>query len=324
MKTKHVLFSLLIGALAVSGCKTDSEDDLPGWGGNIDDKPTSTGVVFNEICGKQNPDDDWIELYNMGAKAFDLGNTTIIKTDEDGLDETIYTFPADAKIAGGGYLVIATLTGELQAGISNSKEVGLTLVDKSGKVLDMFNRDSDVGKDVPHNEGGSYARIPDGTGRWTVADKCTRGSSNTGGEPVSAPAVVLNEVCGLQDPDDDWIELYNAGTEMADISGMRIVKTDEDGIDEDIYTAPEGTTIAAGEHLVIATLTGELQAGISNKKEVALTLIMPDGTVLDKFDRDVNIGVDKRHEGNGSYARIPDGTGQWAVTATCTRGEANR
>ena len=39
MKTKHVLFSLLIGALAVSGCKTDSEDDLPGWGGNIDDKP---------------------------------------------------------------------------------------------------------------------------------------------------------------------------------------------------------------------------------------------------------------------------------------------
>ncbi len=324
MRPKYLIISLLIGSLAVTGCKTDSEDDLPGWGGDGDGTTTESSVVFNEICGKQDPDDDWIELYNMGNEDVDLGGAVIIKTDEDGKDETIYSFPTSKELKAGEFLVIATLTGELQAGVSNSKEVGFTLIDKNGNVLDKFDRDSDVGKDVTHDEGGSYARIPDGTGKWEVAGKCTRGASNTGGEPVTAPSVVLNEVCGQQDPDDDWIELYNTGTENADISGMTIVKTDEDGLDEDIFVVPDGTTIGAGEYLVIATLTGELQAGISNKKEVALTLIMPDGTVLDKFERDVNIGVDERHEENGSYARLPNGTGSWAITATCTRGEANK
>ncbi len=323
MNIKHGILLLFIGSLAVSGCKTDSEEDI--LGGETGGGSVPADVVINEVCGKQDPDDDWVEFYNKGTEDEDLSGATLVKTDEDGKTEDIYTFPSGSKIKAGGYLVVATLTGELQAGISNSKEVGLTLVASDGTVVDKFDRDSDVGKDVSHPSGGSYARIPDGTGSWQVTTSATRGTSNSAGGTVEQKAkVVLNEICGLQTPDDDWIELFNAGTADADISGAKIVKTDEKGKTKDIYTFPDGTVIKAGKYLVVATLTGELQAGISNSKEVGIAIEAADGTVLDSFDRDVNIGKDVAHPADGSYARIPDGTGKWQVTTTCTRGTGNK
>lgn len=324
MKARLYILTLLAGTLAVAGCKTDSEDDIPGWGEDEKPQTTVSNVVINEICGKQDPDDDWIEFYNKGAETEDLSGAYIIKTDEEGKDEVIYTFPKGSSIAPGGYLVVATLTGELTAGISNSKELALTLVTADGKTADKFDRDSDVGKDKSHSEGGSYARVPDGTGQWQITESCTRGTANSSETAEEAPKVVLNEVCGKQEPDDDWIELLNAGTKSMDLSGAYIIKTDEDGLDETIYTFPAGRQIAPGEHLVIATLTGELQAGISNKKKVALTLYLADGTKLDKFDRDSDVGKDASHADGGSYARIPEGTGSWTVTETATRGDVNK
>ncbi len=120
------------------------------------------------------------------------------------------------------------------------------------------------------------------------------------------------------------MELFNAGTATADLSDARIVKTDEDGLDEDIYTFPAGTTVQPGAYVVVATLSGELQAGISNSKEVGLTLVDASGRVLDRFDRDSDVGADKTHPRNGSYARIPNGTGTWTVVSAATRGTANK
>lgn len=174
------LLALCAATLALTGCKTDSEDDLPDWG-NPDggDQPAATGqVVLNEICGKQNPDDDWVELYNTGSEPIDLSGASLIKTDGDGLDETLYTFTPGYVVAGGDYAVIATLSGELQAGIYNSKEVGIRLQLIDGTVLDRFDRDSDVGKNQSHATGGSYARVPNGTGAWTIVTTYTRGLKN--------------------------------------------------------------------------------------------------------------------------------------------------
>ncbi len=109
---------LFIGSLAVSGCKTDSEEDI--LGGETGGGSVPADVVINEVCGKQDPDDDWVEFYNKGTEDEDLSGATLVKTDEDGKTEDIYTFPSGSKIKAGGYLVVATLTGELQAGISNS------------------------------------------------------------------------------------------------------------------------------------------------------------------------------------------------------------
>ena len=325
MKIKYFAIAAGLVSAFFMGCKTDSEDDIPGW--NDEEKPTGT-VVLNEICGKQDPDDDWVELFNPSTSEVDLANARIVKTDENGEEKTIYTFAQGKKIKPGEYIVVATLTGELQAGISNSKEVGLRLEASNGTVLDRFDRDSDVGKDKGHDEGGSYARLPNGNGKWAVAEKATRGSENTGEGGQEKPAddgkTVINEVCGKQDPDDDWVEIYNNSSEEKDLSGAKLMKTDEDGVTEEIYAFPANTKIGGKSYLVVSTLSGQLQAGISNKKEVALELVGQDGKSIDRFDRDKDVGTDVSHDAGGSFARIPNGTGKWSVVASATRGDENK
>jgi len=118
MTTKKILLMMLAAVMAVSGCKTDDEDDI---------KVTPTedqsyaGLYLNEVCGKQDPDDDWVELYNASAKDISLDGCTLVKTDENGKTKVIYTAPTGTVIKAGEYKVIATLSGELQAGISNTK-----------------------------------------------------------------------------------------------------------------------------------------------------------------------------------------------------------
>ena len=319
------LLALCAATLALTGCKTDSEDDLTGWGNQDGEgQPAATGqVVLNEICGKQDPDDDWVELYNKSTQPADLSGMCLIKTDEDGLDETLYTFAQGTTLEAGAYRVVSTLSGELQAGISNSKEVAITLQAADGTTLDHFDRDSDVGKDQSHATGGSYARIPNGTGSWTITTACTRGTQNATTDTLTG-RIVLNEICGKQNPDDDWVELYNTGSEPIDLSGASLIKTDEDGLDETLYTFTPGYVVEGGDYAVIATLSGELQAGISNSKEVGIRLQLADGTVLDRFDRDSDVGKDQAHATGGSYARVPNGTGSWTIVTTCTRGAKNQ
>ena len=318
---------LLAGSLVFASCKSDDESDINPGGPTV--PQDYSGIVINEICGAQTPDDDWVELYNKGDKDVQIDGMSFVKTDEDGLSEVIYTVPKSTTLKAGEYKVVATLSGELQAGISNKKEVAIDLQSPDGKSVDKFDRDVNIGKDKKHEEDGSYARIPDGTGEWTISTKATRGAANEKGEDVQKPedqnydGLVLNEICGLQSPDDDWVEVYNSSSKDMVIDGVYIIKTDEDGISETIYTVPTGTTLKAGEYKVIATLSGELQAGISNKKELALQLTTPSGKSIDKFDRDANIGKDKKHEEGGSYARIPNGNGGWAITTNATRGAAN-
>lgn len=124
MKAKYLWIAVCLLSAIATGCKNDSEDDIPGW--DNPNKPTSPNspsnstddkgqVVINEVCGLQDPDDDWIELYNTSTTEKDLSGASIEKTDETGKTKTIFTFPANYKITGHGFAVIATLSGELQA-----------------------------------------------------------------------------------------------------------------------------------------------------------------------------------------------------------------
>lgn len=173
----------MLACMAFTGCKNDDEDDLLQQVAPPEtektDKAGYDGLALNEICGKQDPDDDWVELYNSSAKDIDLAGCKLVKTDEEGQQKVIYTAPKGKTVKTGAFVVIATLSGELQGGISNSKEVGIDLQSPDGKSLSKFDRDSDVGKDNGHKAGGSYARIPDGTGKWQVVAKATRGGKNS-------------------------------------------------------------------------------------------------------------------------------------------------
>ena len=138
--------------------------------------------------------------------------------------------------------------------------------------------------------------------------------------------IVLNEICGgaSDNKDDDWVELYNTSATEVDLSGVQLVKIDEDDLSETLCALSSGTRIAAHGYLVVAKQSGAFSAGISNSKKVSIVLTSPSGeTEIDRFDRDAMVGEDQGHELGGSYARIPDGTGDWTIVTASSRGEAN-
>lgn len=291
-----------------------------------------TGLVLNEVCGGENDSkDDYVELKNTSSVAIDLGGVRIVKTDEDGISEIVYTYPTSASLAAGAYSVVDNTM--LSASISNSKDVAITVEMPSGTVIDTFDKVSDIGSGN-HEIGGSYSRLPDGTGDWTVTNVATRGTANEASSQPEQPSDVdysvlrLNELNGN---DPKYIELYNTSTEAIDITGVSLRKDAE----KIVYVAPKGTTIEGHGFLVLLSdqedySTG-FTSGLSAKKSVMIELLQPDETLIDVFK---NLSQEKGEKWgendplyNGdetgmAYARDKDGTGDWYMM-DATQGSSN-
>lgn len=153
------------------------------------------GLVVNEIRASG---EDWIELYNAGSTAIELGGVRVADTNDMGLpklDEAA-VFPASYSLAPGAYFVIAADVAEplvglqtecfglaaecLHAGYGISASRGETIwvvaADPSTDILAQAAFPPSAVAD-----GQSYGRVPDGTGAF-VATTPTPGASN-----VTAP-----------------------------------------------------------------------------------------------------------------------------------------
>ena len=141
---KFLLMSTLC-ALALVGCKDDSEPEIPT---DID----YSGLVLNEICGNDGnaSEEDWIEIYNTSNTTINLNGVKLVKTDEEGVSEIIYTFGEGAAIAGKAYLLKVKGV-DFTQGISNTKSVSITLQMPSGKDIDKFDKDAEFGDGGRHN-----------------------------------------------------------------------------------------------------------------------------------------------------------------------------
>ncbi len=147
-----------------------------------------------------------------------------------------------------------------------------------------------------------------------------------------APVLFINEFLasndfGLTDPfgdNDDWIEIYNPGTEAVDIGGMYIT----DGLDDLITwqipdTAPDSTTIQPGGFLVLYA-DKESEQGIlhleiklsGSGEQIGLTA--PNGTTI------IDSLTFTAQAADTSYARMPDGSDNWVIDDTPTPGETNQ
>lgn len=311
----------------LAACKDDEEPNT--------EKPEDgnyTGLVLNEICGgDSNSDDDWVEIYNTSSVAINLHGVTITKIDEDGISEKLYTYPEGATLAAGAYDVKSRTSDELAAKISNSKKVSIVLEMPSDTQIDLFDKDSDVGENGSHSLGGSYARIPDGTGKWTVVSKATKGAANSDEAPEitegNYSGLVLNELNGN---DPKYIELYNFSDKAIDLTGVQLKKDDE----EIVYIAPEGTSLAAHSYLVLYADASSYEegftSGLSAKKAVKIELLSPKGELIDIFknltiDGTEEWGEDPKYNGDDAgqaYGRQPDGTGKWYLIDS-TEGTSN-
>lgn len=132
--------------------------------------------------------------------------------------------------------------------------------------------------------------------------------------PPDTPLVTLNEVTSDQVligefvGTNDAIELHNAGTGPADLSGWRL-SDDPMLLPEMTYVVPEGTMLEPGDFMVLRsfddiTMTGELPFGLD--AQGVETLVMVDGA-----DAMVDSVTVDGYLARVSYCRVPDATGPW-------------
>ena len=298
------------------------------------------GVYINEFMASNastvvGPDGsycDWIELYNTTNAAVDLSGFGI----SDDLAQPLkYALPEGAKIEANGVLLIYCTGRETQDiskleapfALAAYKEA-VVFSTKSGKILDSYEY-SGMQTDM------SMARIPDGTGEFTVCAQPTPGYPNTNAGLAAFSAgltygtgnVVLSEAMNanysyLKQADQeyyDWIEIHNTTAQPVSLSGYALSNNAKNPAK---WKFPD-ISLDAGEYLVVMA-SGKNISDAQKKNELATNFkLSGDGDIVLLFDGEGKI-ADKLLLGalsaDTSYGRT--GT-QLLYYDTPTPGQAN-
>lgn len=217
-------------------------------------------IVINELMwsgSTLSTADEWIELRNNTSNPIDLSGWQI--TRNTGTERLMLTIPS-GTIPANGYFLIANYGRDnsrldvvpdlVTTAVSLSNDnLKITLYDGGGNLIDTAN---DGGKPFAGDNTNKYSMERNsifGDGRsldnWHTAltsvgfdpeatEKGTPGSANSTPPPPPPPAsrtVKINEVIfnpkGREEAGEEWIELYNTGSEAVDLTGWEL--GDEDG-----------------------------------------------------------------------------------------------
>lgn len=149
------------------GCDDGNTDDDDGCSDACRVEGSTATIVLNEIAAAGDPE-DWIELTNVASFPVSLEGWTL-QDDDPSRD---WAFPA-LVVAPGAFV-------SFESGAEGSFDFGLG---RGGDACNLFDEDGDLVDsyawgDDESPEGGSVARIPDGTGTWTTVSPATRDASN--------------------------------------------------------------------------------------------------------------------------------------------------
>ncbi|TQJ30085.1 lamin tail domain-containing protein [Microbacterium sp. SLBN-146] len=275
-----------VGAFAVTESSTKGA-------ANVCSPPAEAGsIVINEV--ESNGDDtDWVELVNIGAEPVDLSGYRFRDNDATRVP---YVLPAGSVVAPGAFFVIDQATGSnpvgFDFGLGNADEVRLSLPDGVTLVAEYA---------WTVHAAVTYGRCPDGTAEFATTTVSTKGAPNNCGLPI-----VINEIESQPASGEDWVELVNIGSTTVDLGGL-VVRDDNDSRG---YVIPAGTTLAAGEYLLIDTL------GFGLGGADTVRLFAADGaTLIDAYAW--------TEHATYTYGRCPDPKGAFAQTLGATPGTQN-
>jgi regulation of enolase protein 1 (concanavalin A-like superfamily) len=203
-------------------------------------------VVINEILPHtENPAvPQFIELYNHSAGSVDVSGC--ILTDNPATNE--FVIPAGTVIGPAGFVSFS------------QSQFGFTL-NGQGETLYFINPDNSRVLDAvqfgAQADGVSYGRWPDGANDFYAFTTNTPGTNNS---PILIGDIVINEL--MYDPisgsdDDQYIELYNQGTNTIDLSGWQFTS----GV---TFTFPGGSVIGPNGYVVVGKNTANLFANYTN------------------------------------------------------------
>jgi len=248
---------------------------------------------------------DWVELYNAGSERIYLKNYCL-SDNENNLAK--WFFPENAYIEPGQYYIVfcsglnldGAETGypHTNFGLSAEGET-ITLANALGQLVDRVAYEN-ITVDC------SYGRDEE-TGHWKLFTLATPGVANDENgiaraddylRALNHSNVYISEVMSSNDyvtaipgqENTDWVEIYNAGTELINMSGW--------GLSDNInwprkWQFPEGTYITPGEYKIVL-LDGSTTAGadasrlhstikLARAGGETLTLSDSTGYVLDKL-----------------------------------------
>ena len=257
---------------------------------------------------------DWIELYNPSAEAFSLSRFALCdspgKSDVRNLQ--------GVTVPGGGYLVVRCCA---EGCDKSDGHVCLRMgIQKDGAALFLYDSRERLVSEltVPALPADiSYARRADGA--YGYCPKPSPGAEN--GQIFSTLAeiglfdkegVYFSEVSAVHERGKqltDWIELYNGGTQSADLSGCYLSNDRDDlqlwQIGTLVISAGEYAVIEASSHVTRQRGDAAANFGISSTG-TTLFLSNPMGEILDIFETGVlRLGLTSgRIAGDNSTARV--------------------
>lgn len=120
--------------------------------------------------------------------------------------------------------------------------------------------------------------------------------------------VKLNEVMVAPSSGSEWIELINIGTASAELSGWQV--WDELTTPSLLYTFPTGTYLAPATLLIF-----EVNNKLNNAGD-AISLLNAQNQLQERFTYSSS-------SSQVSWGKYPDGTGEWHMLQTSSRGTAN-
>ena len=210
--------------------------ELGGSPGAADPAPPTNAlwsVQINEILAHTDPPDvDYVELYNYGPNALDLGGCVL--TDDPDLDR--FVIPSNTIIPALGHKSFDAAA--LGFALDAAGETVFFREAPGGRVIDAL--------EFPAQENGvAWGRYPDGAPRWGRLATKTPGGVNGAFRPS---AVVINELMYhpiSDDDDDEFVELFNRSAGAVSLASWRL----EGGIE---YTFPSNAVIPAGGYVVVA------------------------------------------------------------------------
>lgn len=271
-----------------------------------------TNIVINEIMTKDpNKGPDYVELFNKGNEVVDLTGWYIFD-DEDRSDKVI---KLDGVVLNPGEVFVLEENNHFAFGLGKDDQV--RLFNANGDLIDSYVWSGSHPKEV-------FARNPL-TGQMEEA-KASKGKINPVSKKEESPKeensessqspykdnVVINEI-ESKDPSggNDYAEIYNNTDKAIDISGWYILDNDPKYKKDPAYLVKEGTSVPAKGFFVFEENV-DFNFGLGGDDEVNL---------YDKDDKLVDKFAWKSHA-NGTYARIPDGRGDF-VDGKATKGKSN-
>lgn len=184
-----------------------------------------------------------IELFNRGTSSLALAGFTLVWAGTNGTAS--YALPA-TTLPSGQFVTFDAV----QTGFQPAQNDKLFLLTSNGNVL----------VDAATVKNQWRARSPDGIGRWLRPTAASFGASNV---VAVNRDVVINEIMYEAAPsypsnlyvgsDEEWVELFNRGTNTADLSGWSL----DNAVRCDF---PTNTLLAPGAYLVVARNAAAMQA----------------------------------------------------------------